>query len=194
MAWFGLGSLEEHEQGTTRRVIEDLEPYLSSIELPFVFVEPKTKAELLAGLASIAKRATEGLRPIIHIDTHGSERDGIYITASKELVSWQVLVDEFRKINAATENNLCVVSAACFGLNMIQPITITRQTPFFLIVAPRLAWLLLMHIGDLKPVSLSQWFPRQIGANCHSGNRFFLRCLSDRCFGDLACGHRAEHN
>ncbi len=132
-----ISSLDDHQKGTTRRVIEDLEPYFTLIGLPFVFVEPKTKAELLAGLANIAKRAREGFRPLVHIDTHGSETGGIYIAGSKEFVSWQLLVDEFRKINLATKNNLCVVSAACFGMNVIRPITIDQQTPFYVMIAPQ---------------------------------------------------------
>jgi hypothetical protein len=131
-----ISSLDDDEKGSTRRIVEDLEPYLASIDLPFVFVEPRSKAELLAALTSIAKRAKEGLKPVVHIDTHGSPTDGICIAGSKECVSWQVLVDEFRKINVATENNLCIVSAACFGMNMIRPIAINQQTPFYVVVAP----------------------------------------------------------
>jgi hypothetical protein len=78
-----------------------------------------------------------GFRPAVHIDTHGSETHGIYIAGSKQFVSWQLLVDEFRKINLATENNLCVVSAACFAMNMIRPITINQQTPFYVMIAPQ---------------------------------------------------------
>jgi hypothetical protein len=45
-------------------------------------------------------------------------RDGLYITGSGEFVTWQRLVDKLRPINIATENNLCVVSAAKFAIDL----------------------------------------------------------------------------
>ena len=57
----------------------------------------------------------------------------------------------------------------------------------------RLAWLLLAHIGDFKPIALNQWFLRRVGVNCR-GYRLFVGCLSGRCFGNPAYGHRAEQN
>jgi hypothetical protein len=133
----GISSLNDNERGTTRRVIEDIQPYFNSIKLPFAFFQPNTKADLVAVLANITKRATEGLRPMVHIDTHGSETEGIYIAGSQEFVSWDRLVEEFRKVNLATDNNLCVVSAACFGMHIIRQITINQQTPFYVMIAPQ---------------------------------------------------------
>ncbi|MGB6537114.1 MAG: hypothetical protein WBF58_14255 [Xanthobacteraceae bacterium] len=131
-----ISSLEPSDRGTTDRVHDDLQPYLVSIGLPFHAVEPKSASELLAGLDAIAKRARDGLRPIIHFDTHGSKRDGLCIAASREFVPWQKLVEVLRPINVATGNNLCVVSAACFGLHAIMAIHIDNPAPFFALVAP----------------------------------------------------------
>jgi hypothetical protein len=131
-----ISSLEPNERGTTDRVHDDLQPYFVSIGLPFHSVEPKSTSELLAALDAITKRAKDGLRPMIHFDTHGSKRDGLYIAASHEFVSWQRLVDRLRPINVATGNNLCVVSAACFGLHAITAISIGSPAPFFALIAP----------------------------------------------------------
>jgi hypothetical protein len=131
-----ISSLEGSEKGSTQRVIDDLQPYFVSIGLPFKFVEPKTKAELLACLDAIERRARAGLKPIIHFDTHGNAESGVYIASSKEFVSWQQLVDKLREINIATQNNLGVVSAACFGTHVIKPIVVGEATPFFALIAP----------------------------------------------------------
>lgn len=131
-----ISSLEPSEKGTTDRVHDDLQPYFASIGLPFHAVEPKSASELLAGLDAIAKRARGGLRPMIHFDTHGSKINGLYIAASRESVPWQQLVERLRPINVATGNNLCVVSAACFGLHAIMAINIGSPAPFFALVAP----------------------------------------------------------
>ena len=132
-----ISSLEPNEKGTTDRVHDDLQPYFVSIGLPFHLIEPKSASELLAGLDALAKRAKGGLRPTIHFDTHGSKSNGLYIAASREFVSWQQLVERLRPINVETGNNLCVVSAACFGLHAIMAIHIGSPTPFFALVAPK---------------------------------------------------------
>ena len=134
LIWISL--LEPNEKGTTDRVHDDLQPYFASIGLPFHAVEPKSASELLAGLNALAERAKEGLRPIIHFDTHGSRADGLYIAASDEFVAWQQLVEQLRPINVATGNNLCVVSAACFGMHAIMEINISTAAPFFALIAP----------------------------------------------------------
>ena len=58
----------------------------------------------------------------------------------------------------------------------------------------RLAWRLVARIGDFKSISLDQWFLSQVGASCRSTYRVFFGCLIGRCFGNLACSHRTEHN
>jgi hypothetical protein len=131
-----ISSLEPDEKGTTDRVHDDLQPHFASIGLPFQPVEPKNADELLDGLDAIAERAKAGLRPMIHFDTHGSKRDGLYIAASREFISWQQLVGRLRPINIATGNNLCVVSAACFSMHAIMEIDIGSPTPFFAMIAP----------------------------------------------------------
>ena len=131
-----INSLEPESRGTTERVHDDLQPFCVSIGLPFRSFEPKTADELLALLAKIAGEAAEGLKPIIHFDTHGSANDGIFIAASKESVPWQRLVNSLRPINISTKNKLCVVSAACCSWETIKNITVTKPSPFFILVAP----------------------------------------------------------
>ena len=75
------------------------------------------------------------MRPIIQFDTHGGKKDGLYIVASKEFVPWRELVQW--SINVATQNNFCIVSAACFSLHTIMEIDIAAATPFFIMFAPQ---------------------------------------------------------
>jgi hypothetical protein len=133
---FWIMSLEHGEKGTTRRIHEDLLPYLASIKLPFQKFEPKSARDLLDYLDSIAAAASVGMRPIVHFDTHGTAKDGLFISASAEFVAWGDLIAKLRTINVITQNNLCVVSAACCSLNAIRPLKITEPCPFLLLVAP----------------------------------------------------------
>jgi hypothetical protein len=133
---FWITSLHPKERGTTQRVHDDLLPYLNSIGLPFQAFNPQSAAELLATLDAIAGAASSGTKPIVHFDTHGNAKHGIYVAASGEFVSWVQLIERLRAINIATQNNLCVVSAACFSLHAIQPLKITQPCPFLMLIAP----------------------------------------------------------
>jgi hypothetical protein len=80
--------------------------------------------------------AHSGLRPIVHLDTHGNAENGIKIIASGEYVLWPDLVDRFRKINIATGNNLCVISGACYSMNAVWQVKLSEPCPFFMLIAP----------------------------------------------------------
>ena len=87
-ALFWISSLKSGQEGTTRRVTEDLTPFFNSIGLPHQYFTPRSASELDAVLDAIAQAATEGMCPIVHFDTHGSDRMGLQVAASNEFVSW----------------------------------------------------------------------------------------------------------
>lgn len=127
---------DDDERQSTEQVLTFLEPFLTAKQIPFLKVEPKTAAELRQFLKAMEQQAKAGMRPIIHFDTHGGKKDGLYIAASREFVPWRELVQLLRPINVATQNNVCIVSAACFSLHTIMELDITAATPFFVMFAP----------------------------------------------------------
>jgi hypothetical protein len=68
-----ITSLGPGEEGVTNRIHDDLIPYLSLENIAFRPSEPKTAAEFLQTLNSIAVAAADGMKPILHLDTHGSK-------------------------------------------------------------------------------------------------------------------------
>lgn len=124
------------ERQSTDQVLAFLEPFLQAIKIPFLKFEPQSAAELLKVTRLLEVWARDGLRPIIHLDTHGDHTDGLYIAASKEDIPWRELADQLRPINVATQNNLCVVSGACFSMHTIMTLNFREPTPFFLMFAP----------------------------------------------------------
>jgi hypothetical protein len=124
------------ERQSTQQVLTFLEPFLQAKQIPFLRFEPQTAADLFAFLTSLENRAKTGLRPIIHLDTHGGPGDGLYIAASGEFVTWQELAERLRPINVAAQNNICLVSAACFSLQTIMTLDFTAPTPFLIMLAP----------------------------------------------------------
>jgi hypothetical protein len=135
LLWFT--SLTPKEQGLTRRIQEDLMPYLKRIGLPHQTFEPNTAEQLLGMLDQIARKAGAGLRPILHFDMHGNAH-GIKLAASGDFVSWPDLVVSLRAINVATGNNLSVVSGACFSMKAVSKVTVplSEACPFFILIAP----------------------------------------------------------
>jgi hypothetical protein len=136
VAWI-MSPDDADERQSTEQVLTFLEPFLQAMKVPFLKVEPQTAAELFEFLTSLEERAKAGLRPIIHIDTHGGLTDGLYIAASEEFVTWPELVERLRPINVAAQNNICLVSAACFSLHTIMDIDVKAPTPFFIMLAPQ---------------------------------------------------------
>ncbi len=133
---YWITSLEPDKQGTTRRIHEDLAPFFQSSSVFFKTFQPQSAIELNDLLDRVALEAINGRKPIIHLDTHGSKDDEILISASGEFINWRDICAKLQKINVATGNNLCVVSAACFGSSLAKEISIAEPCPFFLMIAP----------------------------------------------------------
>jgi hypothetical protein len=134
---FWFTSLGPTQQGLTRRILEDLMPYLDSIGLSHQTYGPQTADQLRGMLNEIARKAAAGLRPVLHFDTHGNATHGIKLDASGEFVSWPDLVVSLRAINVATRNNLCVISGACFSMEAAWQVTLSEPCPFFILIAPK---------------------------------------------------------
>ncbi len=134
---FWISSLGPDEIGVTDRILEDLEPHCERLGLPFERYDPETADEFLKCLDNIIGRTTVGSLPMIHLDLHGSVKDGVRIAQSGEHVSWTVVADKFRSINVATGNNLCVISGACFSFEVVRQVDVNQPAPFFILVAPQ---------------------------------------------------------
>jgi hypothetical protein len=135
LIWFS--ALRPGEEGMTKRVLEDVEPTFRSRGLIFERYEVTSIAAFGDALAKVrAAASTNGLRPMIHIDMHGSAELGLEISAEGKLLSWDQLVKWLRPINAATGNTLCIISGACFGLHAIKPLKLDQAAPFNILIAP----------------------------------------------------------
>lgn len=134
--WFT--SLHPDEQGVTRRVLDDLEPYLDRVHIHHQVFEITTAGQFLAILNTLAAETASGtLKPILHLDMHGSAEDGLRIAASGEMVPWEALAESLSTINATLQNNLFVVSCACHGQRFITATRLMQTCPYYVLVAPR---------------------------------------------------------
>jgi hypothetical protein len=76
---FWLRSLHDSELGSTRRVLEDIEPFFASMRLPFDLRDVKTPAHLYRALDSLV---ASHVKPILQLDMHGT-RDGGSLAATR---------------------------------------------------------------------------------------------------------------
>ena len=126
-------SLPDSEHHTGRYLEEDLAAELDLSKVHHEYHAVTSPDELLAVLSDLRDRAKHGLRPILHIDTHGSQ-DGLHLVGG--LVRWNEVVAACRAINRETANNLVACFSACYGLRAILEGNITELTPFFAVVGP----------------------------------------------------------
>ena len=80
--------------------------------------------------------STTNLHPIIHIESHGDQDQGLLIGESNEYISWYRLNQEMTRLNTLLKNNLVVVISACFGSYLLTQINPTEPCPYFLLVGP----------------------------------------------------------
>lgn len=92
-----------------------------------------SSADLLGILRHVEELVrTRGLRPILHLEMHGSEA-GIRM-ANGDRLAWRDIAQSLARINRLTEMNLLVVAALCHGWFMIDILRPIDRAPAFGIV------------------------------------------------------------
>lgn len=131
-----IHSLPEEEMGPTRRILEDLEGLGSATGFPVNKYPVVSRAELVSTFKELTVKAQQGLRPVLHVDAHGTVTDGLLLAPSGERVAWTDVIDLLRRLNVATENNLTCIFALCFGLHLYKEVSLKDPVPAYLFFAP----------------------------------------------------------
>lgn len=132
-----ISSSRAGEENVGRRLAEDLDQLRIALhDFHLEHHNVTSRQDLVELLRKIARQAKKGLRPIIHFDMHGDQHRGLELNPSRDFATWPELVAWLRRINKRTRNNLCVVAASCYGLQMIRPISIHNAVPFYCLIAP----------------------------------------------------------
>lgn len=131
-----IRSLPESELGPSQRMAEDLEALSANGRFAFEEISVGSREELLGVLTEVTVRCTEGLRPILHFDCHGSAELGLQLAPSGEHLAWADLADALRKVNVAAKNNVSCIFGVCFGMHLSMELSLSQPTPYFLTIAP----------------------------------------------------------
>lgn len=157
-------SLPEEETGPTRRILEDLS---TAAGFPVIQYSVHDTAELEAVFDEITARArSEGLRPILHVDAHGTAEEGLLLAPSGDRISWSNIIDHMRQLNVATENNLVCVFALCYGLHLYREVSLSQPVPAYFFIAPERK----VTVGFLEQQTLE--FYRAVNENANVTTSF----------------------
>jgi len=86
-----ISSVPEDELTITHKMSDALKQLSTEQEFHFQRVEIDNKAHLFSILEEISLQAKDfNMRPILHFDMHGNEREGLHISKSHEFVSWAI--------------------------------------------------------------------------------------------------------
>ncbi|MEY9830776.1 hypothetical protein ABIA25_002591 [Sinorhizobium fredii] len=131
-----IHSLPEHEMGPSRRILEDLEGLAAAGGFPVCTYAVRDRVELIDLFRQLTTKAEQGLRPVLHVDAHGTVAEGLLLAPSGERVGWGEIIEDLRALNIATDNNLTCIFALCFGLHLYKQVSLKRPVPSYLFFAP----------------------------------------------------------
>jgi hypothetical protein len=133
-AIFVLSSLAERQKGTTTRLLEDLELYAKTHDIFLFAAEPQSAQNFRELMAGIIARMPPGVGALLHLDMHGSIKDGLHIAASNEFIPWAELARLCESVNVHMRNNLVLLLPVCYGQEMLRHVDVMGHAPFNLFI------------------------------------------------------------
>ncbi|CAH1696773.1 hypothetical protein CHELA1G11_50064 [Hyphomicrobiales bacterium] len=101
-----IHSLPEQDMGPSRHILEDLEGLAIAGGFPVILHAVRDRAELSDLFRQLTTEAEQGLRPVLHVDAHGTVADGLLLAPSGDRVGWSEIIEDLQALNVATGNNL----------------------------------------------------------------------------------------
>jgi len=130
---FIIDLLNDEELQTARKLDDDLSIYINIKSRAHIKVASKKDlVELLEAIKLFY--IPQGIKPIIHIEGHGSEQS-LHLP-DKSYINWNELYEIISGVNFLLSNQLILFVASCYGFNYITTLNIRRYTPTFCLVSP----------------------------------------------------------
>jgi hypothetical protein len=93
----------------------------------------RTEADIDTYLFHVRSMARRGCKPIIHIECHGDEQEGLRLKSG--YFGWPRLLGHLQKINFLAKNNVVLFLAGCHGTKILSALDITKPSPFFVLIS-----------------------------------------------------------
>ncbi|GER09197.1 hypothetical protein [Variovorax boronicumulans] len=125
-------SLEPNERETGTETAEFLRRELEArkICVPVQLERCWSAAEFLALMNRLIQEASQGEIPILQIDCHGDDMQGLEFENSS-MVAWPTLGEYLLRLNIATGFNLLAVVSACFGAYFLGQMSPVERCPCY---------------------------------------------------------------
>jgi len=95
----------------------------------------RAETELVPALRRITQECrARSLKPVIHLETHGSPAGLGLDTAS--IVPWAELVGPLRDLNRTTSFNLLITLAVCHGAHLVSVLDANEASPLLALIGP----------------------------------------------------------
>lgn len=131
---FVIQSLLPEERKTGTLLLQDIAPKKHLVEkCTFELRDVSTGAELKNVFDEMRRLVHNGAIIFIHFEAHGDEA-GMQLS-SGELIGWEWINDELRRINVLMENSLIIMLAMCYGGWIVSRIDIWKRAPFRLVIS-----------------------------------------------------------
>jgi len=116
---------------TGTELLKKLKPYAEQCKVLSTALIPVENAhQFREAMTFLRNKATEGQRPVVHFEIHGTDKkNGLYIK-NGEVIEWQEVLDSISDINYASGCNLLTSFAVCYGQYLAQFINADKRMPF----------------------------------------------------------------
>lgn len=125
--------LSNNEFQTARRLDDNLSAFIPAHQRTHIKIHSKKKLlEILEQIKS--EEIPRGMKPIIHIEGHGSEQ--LLLLPDNSSITWPHLYESLTGINTLLNNKLILFIATCYGFHYINTLSILQSTPTFFLISP----------------------------------------------------------
>lgn len=127
--------LADDELQTAKRLHDDLRDMQQPKRFASIgYVKVKSRADFLDVLGALMPLCEQRCYPILHIEAHGNELNGLELANGSSLITWHELATLTRHLNKASQNNLSIVLSVCEGLFFAREMKWNEPSPFNFLV------------------------------------------------------------
>ena len=182
-----LDLLREDDFQTARRLDDNISVFVHANQRTHIKIS--SKENLIENLMLIIqKKLPEGIKPIIHIEGHGSEISLSLPDGSS--ISWFELYEILSKINFYLNNTLILFIATCYGYHYIKTLKLQASTPTFCLISPsekidscaieRGAYIFYKNIFETKDldISIRKLTKSDSSFDFYNSDQFFIELMT----------------
>lgn len=178
-------SIPDEELNTARKLRENLEDirYIKE-NLQVRYFRIEQASDIDSAVSSLIGEASTGLKPWIHLEGHGKRDESGFVTASGTECSWAQFKDLITPLNIATDFNLFLILATCFGGSFTRAISTIDRAPVVGLIGPTRE----LTIGQIEydfPAFYRAFFQNESITDA-------LKALTSRAPSDLYYGKTAK--